>query len=54
MPHEVAMRAAATFVAMPPVPRSLPAPPARASIAGVMAATVTRRLASGLVRGSAS
>ena len=54
MPQEVAMRAAAILVAMPPVPRSLPAPPASDSIAGVMASTRSMRRASGFWRGSAS
>ena len=38
---------------MPPVARSLPFPPARASISGVTASTVGIRRASGSFRGSA-
>ena len=52
-PWEVAILAAPSLVIMPPVPCRLPAPPAAASISGVMCSTTLMSLASGWVWGSA-
>ena len=52
-PRAVTSLAARSLVAMPPVPRALPAPPARASMAGVTSSTVGMSLAAGSLRGSA-
>ena len=54
MPASRASRAAWSLVAMPPVPRQVPAPPAMASSSGVTASTWWISFASGWVRGSAS
>jgi hypothetical protein len=53
IPDSVARRAACTFVTMPPVPRSVPAPAASATTASVMAGTSSISVAVGLRRGSA-
>ena len=52
-PAPEASFAPSTFVAMPPVPLALPAPPARASSSGVTRSTASMCSAAGSVRGSA-
>ena len=53
-PAAITIPAAESFVAMPPVPRQLPAPPAMRRISSVSAVTRWIKCASGLARGSES
>ena len=53
MPFSVAILAALIFVSIPPVPRSLPAPPAQAIISSVIFSTLEISLASLSFLGSA-
>ncbi|CAB4639265.1 unannotated protein [freshwater metagenome] len=52
-PDQDAIRAAASFDAMPPLPRSVPAPDVETASKGSSAATTGITVASGFVRGSA-
>ena len=52
-PARVAVRAAISLVFMPPRDSAEPAPPAIASIAGVIAVTMSSRIADGSTRGLA-
>ena len=53
-PASVAVTAAVSFVAMPPVPSSEPLPPPRARMCSSMRLTVWISFASGFLRGSPS
>ena len=53
-PALVALLAAVNFVAIPPVPSELPAPPAHASSSGVISSTVFISWESGFFLGSES
>lgn len=51
---DIALLAAVNFVAIPPVPRLLPAPPAQASNSGVISSTVFINFEFGFFLGSES